>query len=151
MVVAEFEQDGGNAGEGAERGHQQNQKAAVILQHRVAADMRKPAAKHQGVDQQQIKHDEDIPADQEARHQPHRGRQFLRSATNRAAARSTSPLAPKIASAESARPKRSRTRCLAPSIPSWVTKVVLPKAASLPVSLPRAVASPSTSSRSSAI
>jgi len=58
--------------------------------------------------------------------------QFLRSATNRAAARSTSPLAPKIESAVSARAKRSRTRCLAPAIPSWVTKVVLPNAASCP-------------------
>ena len=52
--------------------------------------------------------------------------QFLRSATKRAAARSTSPLAPKIDSAASARASRSRTRCLAPSMPSWVTKVVLP-------------------------
>src|SRR5260370_8607746 len=62
--------------------------------------------------------------------------QFLRSATNRAAARSTSPLAPKIESAVSARSKRSRTRCLAPSIPTWVTKVVLPNAAPCPVSFP---------------
>src|SRR6195256_5501230 len=77
--------------------------------------------------------------------------QFFRSATKRAAARSTSPLAPKIESAVSARASRSRTRCLAPSMPSWVTKVVLPNAASWPVCLPSAAASPSTSSRSSAI
>src|SRR5258705_10427229 len=75
--------------------------------------------------------------------------QFLRSATNRAAARSTSPLAPKIESAVSARAKRSRTRFLARAIPSWVTKVVLPNAASCPVCLPSAAASPSPSSRSS--
>ena len=60
----------------------------------------------------------------------HRRAQFLRSATKRAAARSTSPLAPKIDSADRPRASRSRTRCLAPSMPSWVTKVVLPSAAS---------------------
>ena len=78
-------------------------------------------------------------------------RLLLTRALARAAARSTSPLAPKIDSALSARAKRSRTRCLAPSMPSWVTKVVLPSTASCPVCFPSAAASPSTSSRSSAI
>src|SRR5450432_539274 len=160
--------------------------------------MRDPAAKYHDVGEHQIERNENIPADQQARHQPpragqeeercdsnrdrnkgarpridhanrlghfpeagkkrifdflvrHRRLQFFRSATKRAAARSTSPLAPKIESAVSARARRSLTRCLAPSMPSWVTKVVLPSAASCPVCLPSAAASPSTSSRSSAI
>src|SRR5882757_8561065 len=175
MRLAEFEYDRSDTREGAERRHQQDHEAAIVLQYGVAPDMGKPAAQHHGVDEQQIHRDEDIPADQQPRHQPQRGRQqeerhdadrnrnegarpriddadrhrhfpesnkvlfeflahralsresqFFRSATNRAAARSTSPLAPKIDSAESARARRSRTRCLAPSMPSWVTKVVLP-------------------------
>src|SRR5258705_3039375 len=196
MRYAEFEHDRGDAGECAKRGYQQNQKAPIILQHRVTANMRETAAKHHDVGEHQIQRNENIPTDQEPGNQPQRARQheegghadgdgnesarpridhahrfwqfpesnkvlvqfrghiraqFLRSATNRAAARSTSPLVPKIESAVSARANRSRTRCLAPSIPSWVTKVVLPNAASCPVCLPSAAASPSTSSRSSAI
>src|SRR3954454_13867 len=198
MRAVELEEDCGDAGEGADRRHQQDQEAAVVLQDGVAADMRQPATEDQRIDQHEIGGDEDVPADQEPRHQPQRVRQqeerhdadrdrnegarprvddadrlrhppeagkkrilgfpaghlrlqFLRSATKRAAARSTSPLGPKIESAESAFASRSRTLCLAPSTPSWVTKVVLPRAASAPAGLPSAAASPSTSSRSSAI
>src|SRR6266436_2846576 len=198
LRCAEFEHDRGDAGKRADRSYQQDQKAAIVLQHRVTADMGEIAAKHHDAGEHQIERNENIPANQETGDQPQRARQqkerrdtdgdrkenarpridhadrprhlpeaeqyrivglfachrrlqFLRSATNRAAARSTSPLAPKIESAVSARANRSRTRCLAPSIPSWVTKVVLPKVASCPVCLPSAAASPSTSSRSSAI
>src|SRR4051812_39903985 len=198
MRAIELENDRGDAGESADRRHQQNQEAAVVLQDGVAADVREPAAKHQRVDKHEIEGDENVPTDQEPRQQPQRVRhqkerhdagrernegawpsvddadrlrhlpeagkkrilgflaghvrpQFLRSATKRAAARSTSPLGPKIESAESAFARRSRSLRLAPSTPSWVTKVVLPRAASAPAGLPSAAASPSTSSRSSAI
>ena len=66
---AEFGHDRGQTREGAERGQERNQKATVILKHRIAADMAEIAAPDHEVNQRKIKRDEGIPADQKPRHQ----------------------------------------------------------------------------------
>ena len=68
MGCAELEHDGRKAREGAKRGDQQDQEAAVILQRCIALDVRKTAARHHDEDQHQIEDCENIPGDQEPRH-----------------------------------------------------------------------------------
>src|SRR4029077_18217037 len=79
------------------------------------------------------------------------GAHVFRSATNRGAIFSTSASRPTMPSAVSDSATNCFSRALAPSRPSTLTNVPLPSAASVPVALPTVAASPSTSSRSSAI